>query len=138
MPARVLAGDRRRETALPNHGPRSAFERLRGAGIADSYVLPGEAENLTVSLGLFSERQRALKRLDEVQALGLTAKVSSRTRSGTVYWIDVDLPANAPPLDPTRFQADGGRILRLLVEDCSAEAAALPVPDAGLPPGVPG
>jgi hypothetical protein len=39
------------------------IERLRRAGVADAYAMPADGSDVTISLGLFSERQRALRRL---------------------------------------------------------------------------
>jgi hypothetical protein len=94
------------------------IERLRRFGIGDAYAIPGDGNRISVSLGLFSERQRALRRLDDVKALGLEPRVTERERRGTVYWIDVDV---APPRqlpDAARLHGEGGRILRLEVKPC--------------------
>jgi hypothetical protein len=94
------------------------IERLRRFGIGDAYAMPGDAGRITISLGLFSERQRALRRMDEVKALGLEPRVSERERSGTVYWIDVDVEPPATLPDAARLHGEGGRILRLEVKPC--------------------
>jgi hypothetical protein len=94
------------------------IERLRRAGVADAYAMPGDGSDVTISLGLFSERQRALRRLDDVKAIGLEPRIVDRERTGTVYWIDVDVipPAELP--DAARLQGEDGRILRLEVNPC--------------------
>jgi len=46
------------------------IERLRRAGVGDAYALPGDGRNVTISLGLFSERQRALRRMDDAKRSG--------------------------------------------------------------------
>jgi hypothetical protein len=94
------------------------IERLRRFGIGDAYAMPGDAGRITISLGLFSERQRALRRMDEVKALGLEPRVSERERSGTVYWIDVEVEPPATLPDAARLHGEGGRILRLEVKPC--------------------
>jgi hypothetical protein len=114
------------------------IERLRRFGIADAYVVPEAGADGTISLGLYSDRARALRRVDDVRALGYAPLVQERTRTGTVYWIDVEL-APGRQLDPATFQGDAGRIVRLEVRPCDAAgAASTPVPDAGVPSGTPG
>lgn len=96
------------------------IERLRRFGVGDAYAMPGDGRDITISLGLFSERQRALRRLDDVKALGLAPRIVDRERSGTVYWIDVDVVPPAKLPDAARLQGEGGRILRLEVKPCEA------------------
>jgi hypothetical protein len=80
--------------------------------------MPAEGRNVTISLGLFSERQRALRRLDDAKAVGLAPRIVDRERKGTVYWIDVDVVPPAKLPDAARLQGEGGRILRLEVNPC--------------------
>ena len=97
------------------------IERLRRAGVADAYAMPGDGKNVTISLGLFSERQRALRRLDDVKAIGLAPRIVDRERNGTVYWIDVDVVPPAELPDAARLQGEVGRILRLEVKPCGED-----------------
>lgn len=114
-------------------------ERLRAAGIGDAYVMPVEGAGPTISLGLFTERPRALRRVDEIRALGFEPAVEERQRSGTVYWIDVDVGAPGQLPDPATFEDEGGRIFRLEVKPCDLEGqASEPVAPAGPSGGVPG
>ena len=98
------------------------IERLRRFGIGDAYSMPDEGRKITISLGLFTERQRALQRMDEVKALGFEPLMAERERSGTVYWIDVDVEAPAKLPDAALLDGDGGRILRLEIQPCDAAA----------------
>ncbi|HEY7753135.1 MAG TPA: hypothetical protein VH856_04905 [Steroidobacteraceae bacterium] len=105
---------------LPDRGAADGvIERLRRFGIGDAYAMPGDGGRITISLGLFSERQRALRRMDDVKALGLEPRVSERERSGTVYWIDVDVVPPKELPDAARLHGEGGRILRLEVRPCA-------------------
>jgi hypothetical protein len=94
------------------------IERLRRAGVADAYAMPGDGRDVTISLGLFSERQRALRRLDDAKAVGLEPRIVDRERAGTVYWIDVDVVPPATLPDAARLEGEAGRILRLEVKPC--------------------
>ena len=87
------------------------IERLRRAGVGDAYAMPGDGRDVTISLGLFSERQRALRRLDDAKTIGLSPRIVDRERTGTVYWIDVDVVPPAELPDAARLQGEGGRIL---------------------------
>lgn len=114
-------------------------ERLRQFGIGDAYVVPDEEGGVLISLGLFTERQRALRRADEVRALGYQPALSERQRNGTVYWIDVNVRSVEQVPDPANFEGSEGRIVRLQVQTCDAEGRdSQPVAPAGIPDGVPG
>jgi hypothetical protein len=97
------------------------IERLRRFGVGDAYAMPGEGRQVTISLGLYSERERALRRMDEVQALGFEPGLAERERNGTVYWIDVDVVPPAQLPDAARLNGEGGRILRLEVRPCGIQ-----------------
>lgn len=117
----------------------AVVERLRRFGVTDAYIMPGDEAGVTVSLGLFSERARALRRLDEVRALGYAPTVAERQRMGTVYWIDADAGEGGALPDPALFEGEQGRITRLEMRPCDAAGeASRPVPPAGGPTGVPG
>ena len=106
---------------VPDRAAANAIiERLRRAGVADAYAMPAEGRDVTISLGLFSERQRALRRLDDAKAVGLAPRIVDRERTGTVYWIDVDVVPPAELPDAARLQGEGGRILRLEVKPCES------------------
>jgi hypothetical protein len=114
-------------------------ERLRQLGVGDAYVMPGEGAGPTISLGLFTERPRAMRRMDEVRALGYQPEVTERQRSGTVYWIDVDIHASGELPDPASYDGGSGRIFRLQVQPCDpAGQSSQPVTQMSLPDGVPG
>ncbi len=115
------------------------IERLRRFGIGDAYSMPDKGRQITISLGLFTERQRALQRMDEVKALGFEPLMAERERSGTVYWIDVDVEAPAKLPDAALQNGDGGRILRLEIQPCDAAAdSSRPVPDLAQGGALPG
>ena len=115
------------------------IERLRRFGIGDAYAMPDEGRQITISLGLFTERQRALQRMDEVKALGFEPLMAERERSGTVYWIDVDVESPAKLPDAAKLNGDVSRILRLEIQPCGAAAGeSHPVPDLAQGKALPG
>lgn len=125
---------------VPNRAAADGIiERLRRFGIGDAYAMPDDGDLITISLGLFTERERALRRMDDVKALDLQPRVAERERMGTVYWIDVDVEPPAKLPDAAQLQGEGGRILRIEVQPCGAEAAASrPVPDLAQGNALPG
>ena len=98
----------------------AALKTLSASGIADVYVMPGSDPPNVLSLGVFSDYQRAQRRVDEVRAIGLTPRIDDRKRAGSVYWIDVDLQEPGQILDSSIFQSDPGKITRLEMRACPA------------------
>jgi hypothetical protein len=67
--------------------------RLDTKGIKDYFVVTaqGELQN-SVALGLFHDPANARKRRDEVIAAGFPARMSERTETTPVWWLDVVVP----------------------------------------------
>jgi hypothetical protein len=101
----------------------SALKTLGSNGISDVYLMPGSDPPNVLSLGVFSDYQRAQRRVDEVRALGLTPRIDDRKRTGSVYWIDVDLQEPGQVIDSSLFQGDPGKITRLETIPCPAGTA---------------
>src|SRR5687767_8479275 len=58
-----------------------ALRTLTDNGVTDVYLMPGADPENVLSLGVFSDYQRAQRRADQVRALGLTPQISDRKRS---------------------------------------------------------
>ena len=71
-----------------------ALHSLEEAGITDAHAVPAADDGRRISVGLFTERPRAERRARAVQHLGFSPDIVERRRSGTVYWIDLDLGAS--------------------------------------------
>jgi hypothetical protein len=99
-----------------------AVATLKSNDIDDVYLMPGGDPSYTLSLGVFSDYQRAQRRADEVRAVGLEPKVEDRKRAGSVYWLDVDLPEPGRRIDTSIFQSDPGKIMRLEMRACPGAA----------------
>lgn len=67
--------------------------RLEAKGVKDYFVVTaqGELQN-SVALGLFHDPANARKRRDEVAAAGFPARMSERTETTPVWWLDVVVP----------------------------------------------
>lgn len=102
----------------------SKVEALRERGVGDIYIEPaGEREN-AVSLGVFSERNRAQRRYREIRDMGFEPQIARRTREGTVYWLDFIPDANVR-VDPADFQTASGRIIRLASRVCQTASVQI-------------
>src|SRR5690606_22141092 len=79
----------------------------------DAHAMPESTDGRRVSVGLFSDRQRADRRARAVERLGFKPQITERRQSGTVYWVDLDLGTNDSPV-PTEglvsLEEPGSRI----------------------------
>ena len=91
---------------------------LHANDISDSYIVPGGEESQIISLGVFSEISRAGSVREQVRALGYDPTVSDRSRSATLYWIDVSASSQSD-IDLDALQAPG-RINRLEQRLCES------------------
>lgn len=96
----------------------SAMKSLLDGGVTDVYLMPGTEPASVLSLGVFSDYQRAQRRADEIRALGLEPRIDDRKRSGSVYWVDTDLQEPGQAIDTSIFQTDPGKITRLELRGC--------------------
>jgi hypothetical protein len=71
--------------AMPADEARGIVSRLDAHGMDDYFI--GKQNH--ISLGIFSRRDKAQYRLDEVRALGIDAILDQRYRTRTVYWLDI-------------------------------------------------
>ncbi len=93
-------------------------------GITDAHALADSgAADRRVSVGLFSERERADKRAKQVQHLGLKAEVAERKLPVSMYWVDVTPPTenSSVPIDDLLAEGVGSKVG---VQACPAASAA--------------
>ncbi len=97
-----------------------ALKKLTASAITDVYVMPtSEAQSSNaLSLGVFSDYQRARRRADEIRGLGWQPSIDDRKRAGSIYWIDVDLSEPGQGIDSSIFQTDPSKITRLEMRAC--------------------
>ncbi|MEL7538882.1 MAG: SPOR domain-containing protein [Pseudomonadota bacterium] len=89
--------------------------RLQDGGVEESYRVGDDTEGYALSLGLFSERERAERVLGQAQALNVPAAIYDRTRPEPAAIVTIDL-ADAAALDAVVAGNDA-----LVVTDCDAE-----------------
>ena len=116
------------------------LHRLERAGIDDAEAMPLNAGGRTVSLGLFTDRDRAASRAKVVRAMGFKPLTTERILPGTVYWLDLTLPSASTPV-PLKDVSDlgpGGGISPISVQPCSATPLpAAPSPQTASPASPP-
>ena len=102
-----------------------ALAALERSGIKDARVMPesGEAAR-RLSLGLYSDRSRAERRVQAVGQAGLKASIAERKLAGTLYWLDVTGPPGMTAVPLQDLPAPGGNS-RIAVQPCPPAAAAL-------------
>jgi hypothetical protein len=105
-------------------------EAIRRSGLRDAFAMPDDPE-FRVSVGLFSDEQRAEDRAARVQRLRLDAVVRERRKQQPVIWFD--LPGVArETLGDGRLASTG-----LPLETLRIEACPLPTPAQEATPAAP-
>jgi cell division septation protein DedD len=95
-----------------------ALKTLQEAGITDAHAVPAADDGRRVSVGLFTERTRAERRARAVQHLGFSPDIVERRRSGTIYWIDLDLGSSDAAVPTEGLAAPDQRESRIQVRVC--------------------
>lgn len=112
------------------------LHRLEHAGIDDAEAMPADAGGLKVSLGLFTDRDRAGRRAKAVRSMGFKPVTTERMLPGTVYWLDLTLPnasAAVPLKDVSNLEVGGGSS-GISVQPCASASAPAPVQQAAASP----
>jgi len=116
------------------------LHRLERAGIDDAEAMPPAVGGRRVSLGLFTDKDRAGRRMKTVQTMGFKPVMAERMLPGTVYWLDFTLPnaSTAVPLKDVASLEPGGDSSGISVQHCpSASAAGAPTQQTASPLGAP-
>lgn len=102
------------------------LETLDRNGIRDAHLTPDAGDAHRISVGLFSERDRAERRAKAVGRLGLKAEVGQHAQPGTVYWVDLALKPSdqALPVEDL-LSADSGNS-HLSIEACPTSPGGAP------------
>ena len=102
-----------------------------------------EATRAVVSLGTYSDRADAEKRVADLRAYAVNPQVVEQPRAETLWWIDVDLGTGAPPIDVSALERAVEGAQGLVGETCPAVsppegAPAVPAPaNSAAPPAGP-
>ncbi len=121
-----------------DHDVQQVLRTLEQSHVDDARVMPDTGDIHQVSVGLFSDRERADHRAQVVQKLGLQPEVAERKVPGMVFWMDVDVPAGAAapnPQDLSSQQAAAAGSAAVQLVPCPTSApsttpSAQPVPTA--------
>lgn len=128
---------------LPPAASRAAAEarlrELRKAGVKDIYIAPDKGQDHTVSLGVFKERDNAERRLRELTARGIKARLDTRFEVRTRHWLEVQsVEANDSVIDALRALA--GPAVAVAEGGCAAGVAdnrPAGAPEPQVPPAAP-
>ena len=117
--------------------------RLRAAGVTDLVIMPPEsgATDASVSLGIYSERDRAEKRIADLRRYAVAPKVIEQPHSITTWWLDVEIATGAASPEAAAIAKAAGESGSLRTAACAATPAAPApvVPEATAPaPTAPG
>ena len=85
---------------------------LRDGGLPDAYIVETEDEGLKISLGLFSDIERAERVELQAKSLDFNADISPRTTEGSVYFVDVALPPGKGATEIIEFHGEENVALR--------------------------
>jgi len=105
---------------------------LQQSHVEDAHLMSDTGDVHQVSVGLFSERDRADRRAESVQKLGLHPEVAERKLPVTLFWMDVDLPPGAASPTAQEMVAASGAASRVEVVPCPTEGSP---PDTAPAPG---
>lgn len=110
-----------------------ALHKLERKGIDDAEVMPPEAGGRRISLGLFTDRDRADRRAKLVSSMGFKPAMTERMLPGTVYWLDVTLPNGSAPVplkDVSDLEPAGSSGTPVGLQSCPTAAAPTTPPPA--------
>jgi len=85
---------------------RSALERLSAAGIHDAAAVTVPAQTDRVSVGFFADQAHAVRRAEQVRALGFKPTLDVHQRTANQHWVDFELRPEEP--EPNAADVLGG------------------------------
>jgi hypothetical protein len=114
-----------------------AFAILDRNGIKDAHLMPGASDGRRISVGLFTERDRADKRAKLVEKMGLKAEVAERKQPATFYWVDLTLKPSDGSIPVGDLLAAGAGAGRLSVQSCPSSPSPQPAATPAKAPAEP-
>ncbi len=73
-----------------------AMVRLQKGGITDASIMTDAEDAGRISVGVFSEQARAVRRAEQVRSLGFKPILDLHQRVQHVFWLDMELKAEQP------------------------------------------
>lgn len=111
-----------------------ALRSLQQSHVEDAHLTPDSGDVNRISVGIFSERDRAERRAQSLRKLGLEPQIAERKLPGKIFWMDVDIVPGGT--EPTAEALVGtGASANLQTTPCSS---GLPPGEAAPPPMAPG
>jgi hypothetical protein len=120
--------------------------RLKAAGISDIDVTPPASNQTeaTVSLGLYSERERAERRVSDLRRFGVDPAIVEQQHKVTQWWLDVTLRPGDPPFNAAALIQAVSGAAGVATQPCAGAGqapketpATAPAPPAGTAPPAP-
>ena len=99
---------------------RGVLAKLNAAGIHDAAPMTQPEDSDRVSVGVFADQMHAVRRAEQVRALGYKPVLDLHQHTVSMHWLDVDLMPGDPDLQPRQIQNSTS----LQVTDCPARAPA--------------
>ncbi|HEY4369002.1 MAG TPA: SPOR domain-containing protein [Steroidobacteraceae bacterium] len=105
---------------------------LEQSHVDDAKVMPDTGPDThRVSIGVFTDRDRADRRAQSIKKLGLEPAVAARKVPGTVFWMDVDVPAGTASPTSQDLAGDAAAAALIQVTACpSSPDGTAPLPAA--------
>lgn len=100
-------------------------KELGEQSVKDYFVITNPNDKVNgISLGLFSQKTGALKRIAQLRNLGYQAKIEVRYRDRTIYWLDYVAQKGRVSQDLLKEMGEGVDDMQHLSRDCDAETPA--------------
>jgi hypothetical protein len=103
----------------------NALAQLQSAGVADAYVLTEDTPGTVISLGVFTDAERAEQARVIARMAGFEPRTVERAREADVFWLDIDRQASAGLPSLEQLDADAtGQVPAIGLRRCPAPGPA--------------
>ena len=104
---------------------RRMIATLNAAGIRDAAIMTEPAQSDRVSVGVFADQAHAVRRAEQVRALGFKPTLQVHQRTLTQRWLDLELKVGDSDPSPEQVlqgisNPDGSSLGTVQIPDCSA------------------
>jgi SPOR domain len=104
---------------------RRMIATLNAAGIRDAAIMTEPAQSDRVSVGVFADQAHAVRRAEQVRALGFKPTLQVHQRTLTQRWLDLELKVGDSDPSPEQVlqgisNPDGSSLGTVQIADCSA------------------